>query len=48
MAKLLLQRLPDPSKDYDSRNLYELIRVLESLIQQLKNKSEAEAWYFSR
>lgn len=56
MAKLTLQRFPDPSQDYDSRNFYELIRVLESLIQQLnttytvesENKSEAEAWYFSR
>ena len=56
MAKLTLQRFPDPSKEYSPGNFYELIRVLEALIQQLnttytidsENKSEAEAWYFSR
>jgi len=56
MAKLTLQRFPDPTPEYQVQNFNELIRVLESLIQQLnttytvdsENKSEAEAWYFSR
>ena len=56
MAKLTLQRFPDPTPEYEAQNFNELIRVLEALIQQLnttytvdsENKSEAEAWYFSR
>ena len=56
MAKITLNRFPDPSEQYSPNNFFELIRILESLIQQLnstypvdsENKSEAEAWYFSR
>jgi len=56
MAKITLNRFPDPGQEYEPRNFFELIRILESLIQQLnstypvdsENKSEAEAWYFSR
>ena len=56
MAKITLNRFPDPSQQYEPRNFFELIRILESLIQQLnttytiesENKSEAEAWFFSR
>jgi hypothetical protein len=56
MAKLTLQRFPDPTPEYQAQNFNELIRVLEALIQQLnttytvdsENKSEAETWYFSR
>jgi len=55
MAKLVLQRFPDPPQEYDPRNFYELIRQLEALIQQLNssytndNLEEAtrRAWYFS-
>ena len=56
MAKLTLQRFPDPRPEYDAQQFAELIRQLEALIQQLNtsypqdtlNTSEAEAWYFSR
>ena len=56
MAKLTLNRFPDPSLEYSPGNFFELIRILESMIQQLnstypvdsENKSEAEAWFFSR
>jgi len=56
MAKITLNRFPDPGQEYEPRNFFELIRILESLIQQLNStypvdseeKSEAEAWYFSR
>lgn len=56
MAKLTLQRFPDPSPEYSPGNFYELIRQLESLVQQLnttypvdtENKAEAEAWFFMR
>lgn len=56
MAKLTLQRFPDPKPEYNPQNFYELIRIMESMIQQLnttffidsENKTEAEAWFFSR
>ena len=56
MAKITLQRFPDPRPEYDAQQAAELIRQLEELIQQLNssyqqdtlNTSEAEAWYFSR
>ena len=55
MAKLVLQRFPDPPLEYDSRNFFELIRQLEQLIQQLNStytndtleESTRRAWYFS-
>lgn len=55
MAKLTLQRFPDPSQNYDSRNFYELIRQLEAMIQQLNTsytldsleEATRRAWFFS-
>ena len=55
MAKLILQRFPDPPQDYDPRNFYELIRQLEALIQQLNSsytqdsldEATRRAWFFS-
>jgi len=55
MAKLTLQRFPDPPQEYDPRNFNELIRQLEALIQQLNSsytqstldESTRRAWYFS-
>lgn len=55
MAKLTLQRFPDPPQDYEARNFYELIRQLEALVQQLNTsytndtleESTRRAWYFS-
>jgi hypothetical protein len=55
MAKLVLQRFPDPPQDYDPRNFYELIRQLEALIQQLNSsytqdsleEATRRAWFFS-
>ena len=55
MAKLVLQRFPDPPQDYDPRNFYELIRQLEALIQQLNSsytqdsldEASRRAWFFS-
>ena len=37
MAKLTLQRFPDPPQEYDSRNFFELIRQLEQMVQQLNS-----------
>jgi|TARA_R110000851_G_scaffold112030_2_gene236033 sialic acid synthase SpsE len=37
MAKLTLQRFPDPPQSYDPRNFYELVRQLEQLIQLLNS-----------
>ena len=37
MAKITLNRFPDPGQKYEPRNFFELIRILESLIQQLNS-----------
>ena len=55
MAKLTLQRFPDAPQEYDPRNLYELIRQLEEMIQQLNSsytqdsleEATRRAWFFS-
>ena len=38
MAKLTLQRFPDPRPEYDAQQASELIRQLEEMIQQLNTK----------
>tara|TARA_A100000171_G_C2130877_1_gene146626 strand:+ start:2245 stop:2412 length:168 start_codon:yes stop_codon:yes gene_type:complete len=38
MAKLTLQRFPDPRPEYDSAQSAELIRQLEELVQQLNTQ----------
>lgn len=38
MAKLTLQRFPDPRPAYDSAQAAELIRQLEELVQQLNTQ----------
>jgi len=56
MAKLTLQRFPDPPQQYDSRNFFELIRQLEALIQQLNSsytndsleEATRRAWFLSK
>ena len=56
MAKLTLQRFPDPPQQYDSRNFFELIRQLEAMIQQLNTsytndsleEATRRAWFFSK
>ena len=56
MAKLTLQRFPDPPQQYDSRNFFELIRQLEAMIQQLNSsytndsleEATRRAWFFSK
>ena len=56
MAKLTLQRFPDPPQQYDSRNFFELTRQLEALIQQLNTsytndsleEATRRAWFFSK
>ena len=55
MAKLTLQRFPDPPQQYNSRNFFELIRQLEAMIQQLNSsytndsleEATRRAWFFS-
>ena len=55
MAKLTIQRFPDPPLEYDPANFFEIVRQLESLIQQLNssytndalNESSRRAWFFS-
>ena len=37
MAKLTLQRFPDPRPEYDAQQAAELIRQLEEMIQQLNS-----------
>ena len=37
MAKLILQRFPDPRPEYDAQQSAELIRQLEEMIQPLKS-----------
>jgi len=56
MAKLILQRFPDPRPEYDPQQASELIRQLEEMIQQLNTQytqdtleeSTRRAWFFSR
>jgi hypothetical protein len=38
MAKLTLQRFPDPRPEYDAQQASELIRQLEEMIQQLNTQ----------
>lgn len=38
MAKLTLQRFPDPKPEYDAPQAAELIRQLEEMIQQLNTQ----------
>ena len=55
MAKLTLQRFPDPRPEYDTQQVAELIRQLEEMIQQLNTQytqdtleeSTRRAWFFS-
>ena len=55
MAKLILQRFPDPRPEYDAQQASELIRQLEEMIQQLntqytedtKEESTRRAVFFS-
>ena len=56
MAKLTLQRFPDPRPEYDAQQASELIRQLEEMIQQLNTQytqdtleeSTRRAWFFSK
>jgi hypothetical protein len=56
MAKLTLQRFPDPRPEYDPQQASELIRQLEEMIQQLNTQytqdtleeSTRRAWFFSK
>ena len=56
MAKLTLQRFPDPRPEYSAQQLAELIRQLEEMIQQLNTQytqdtleeSTRRAWFFSK
>jgi hypothetical protein len=55
MAKLILQRFPDPRPEYDPQQSAELIRQLEEMIQQLntqytqdtQEESTRRSWFFS-
>ena len=55
MAKLILQRFPDPRAEYDAQQSAELIRQLEEMIQQLntqytqdtQEESTRRSWFFS-
>tara|TARA_R100001510_G_scaffold56227_1_gene61385 strand:- start:494 stop:661 length:168 start_codon:yes stop_codon:yes gene_type:complete len=55
MAKLILQRFPDPRSEYDAQQSAELIRQLEEMIQQLntqytqdtQEESTRRSWFFS-
>jgi|TARA_Y100000114_G_scaffold71410_1_gene65382 hypothetical protein len=55
MAKLILQRFPDPRPEYDAQQSAELIRQLEEMIQQLntqytqdtQEESTRRSWFFS-
>ena len=55
MAKLTLQRFPDPRPEYDPQQAAELIRQLEEMIQQLntqytqdtQEESTSRSWFFS-
>ena len=53
MAKLTLQRFPNPPKEYDARNFFEMVRQLEQLIQllnssytrQTQDESTRRTWF---
>ena len=55
MAKLTLQRFPDPRSEYDAQQFAELTRQLEEMIQQLntqytqdtQEESTRRSWFFS-
>ena len=55
MAKLTLQRFPDPREDYQREQQAELIRQLEELIQQLntqytqdtQEEATRRSWFFT-
>tara|TARA_R100001510_G_C7490716_1_gene98652 strand:- start:236 stop:406 length:171 start_codon:yes stop_codon:yes gene_type:complete len=55
VAKLTLQRFPDPRPDYDAQQAAELIRQLEEMVQQLntqytqdtQEESTRRAWFLS-
>jgi len=55
MAKLTLQRFPDPRPEYDAAQAAEMTRQLEEMIQQLntqytqdtQEESTRRAWFFS-
>ena len=55
MAKLVIQRFPDPGEDYNRQQFAELVRQLEAMIQQLNSSytqdTQEEAtrmvWFFS-
>ena len=55
MAKLVLQRFPDPRPEYDAQQSAELIRQLEEMIQQLntqytqdtQEETTRRSWFFS-
>ena len=55
MAKLILQRFPDPGEEYDRQQFSTLIRQLEFMIQQLNSSYTSDtqeeatrrAWFFS-
>ena len=55
MAKLTLQRFPDPGSEYDPQQAAELISQLEEMIQQLnthytqdtQEESTRRAWFFN-
>ena len=55
MAKLTLQRFPDPRPEYDAQQFAELVRQLEEMIQQLntqytqdtQEESTRRSWFFS-
>ena len=55
MAKLTLQRFPDPRPEYDAQQSAELIRQLEEMIQQLntqytqdtQEESTRRTWFFN-
>jgi|TARA_R100000084_G_C4621857_1_gene133584 hypothetical protein len=55
MAKLTLQRFPDPRPEYDAQQNAEMTRLLEELIQQLntqytqdtQEESTRRAWFLN-
>tara|TARA_R100001510_G_C7643896_1_gene201398 strand:- start:275 stop:448 length:174 start_codon:yes stop_codon:yes gene_type:complete len=55
MAKLTLQRFPDPRPEYDAQQAAELIRQLEEMVQQLntqynqdtQEESTRRSWFLS-
>ena len=55
MAKLILQRFPDPREEYQREQQAELVRQLEEMIQQLntqytqdtQEESTRRSWFLS-